>query len=170
VAWNAARLAAGYGVHREIKGKHDVVDGCVLSGRADRIDIRPDGFAEVIDFKTGAPPTKDQVNSGLSPQLTLEAALLARGGFETAPKALTHSLVYWRFGGRDPGPAPVKVDRDVNDLATETLAELAAMFRKYADPLQPFYSKPRVQFAWVYGDFDHLARRAEWADAAGDGE
>ncbi len=170
VAWNAERLAAGYAVYREIKGKYDVVDGCILSGRADRIDIRPDGFAEVIDFKTGAPPTKDQVNSGLSPQLTLEAALLARGGFDDAPTVKTHSLVYWRFGGRDPGPVPVKADRDVNDLATETLVELAALFRKYADPLQPFYSKPRVQFAWVYGDFDHLARRVEWADAAGEGE
>lgn len=169
-AWNAARLAAGYTMHREIKGRYKVVDDHELSGRADRIDIRPDGFAEVIDFKTGSPPTKDQVNSGLSPQLTLEAALLVRGGFADTPKAQTHSLVYWRFGGRDPGPAPVKTESDVNDLASETLAELAVLFRKYADPLQPFYSKPRVQFAWVYGDFDHLARRAEWADAAGDGE
>lgn len=170
VAWNEARRIAGYAAYREIKGKLDVADGHVLSGRADRIDIRPDGLAEVIDFKTGSPPTKDQVNSGLSPQLTLEAALLARGGFENAPKASTHSLVYWRFGGRDPGAVPVKIDGDVNDVATSTLAELAALFRKYADPLQPFYSKPRVQFAWEYGDYDQLARRAEWADAGGDGE
>lgn len=170
VTWNDARLAAGYRVHREIKGRLEIVNGCHLSGRADRIDIRPDGLAEIIDFKTGGPPTAAQVNSGLSPQLTLEAALLARGGFPDAPATQAHSLVYWRFGGRDPGPVTVKVDGDVNDVATEAFAELASLFRKYADPLRPFYSKPRVQFAGVFGDYDHLARRAEWADAAGEVE
>lgn len=172
VTWNAARESAGYKVYREIRGAFEIGDGHVLSGRADRIDIRPDGLAEVIDFKTGAPPSNPQVNSGLSPQLTLEAALLAEGGFakEGLAKALTHALVYWRFGGRDPGPVPVKIDGDVNEVAKETLAALKQLFARYGDLAQAFYSKPRVQFANTWEDYDHFARRAEWADVAGDGE
>ncbi len=172
VAWNAARLAGGYVVHREVRGVLDLGGGRTLSGRADRIDIRPDRLAEVIDFKTGAPPSNPQVNSGLAPQLTLEAALLAAGGFAKAgvADALTHALVYWRFGGRDPGPAPVKIDGDVNEVAKGALADLKNLFARYADPAQPFYSKPRVQFANTWDDYDHFARRVEWADAAGEGE
>lgn len=172
VAWNSARLQSGFRVHREIRGALDVGGGAMLSGRADRIDIRPDGAADIIDFKTGAPPSNLQVNSGLSPQLTLEAALVAEGGFKDAGIAPTQSgaLIYWRFGGRDPGASEVKLDADVNAFARETLDELRGLFLKYADPAQPFYSKPRVQFADTWSDFDHFARRAEWGDVAGEGE
>jgi ATP-dependent helicase/nuclease subunit B len=172
VAWNAARLAGGYIAHREVRGALDLGGGCTLSGRADRIDIRPDRLAEVIDFKTGAPPSNPQVNSGLAPQLTLEAALLADGGFakEGVAAALTHALVYWRFGGREPGPVSVKIDGDVNEIARETLANLKQLFARYAEPTQAFYSKPRVQFANTWDDYDHFARRVEWGDATGEGE
>ncbi len=53
-----------------------------LSARADRIEEREDGFA-VLDYKTGAPPTDKQVRIGLAPQLTLTAAILRAGGFDT---------------------------------------------------------------------------------------
>ena len=36
----------------------------------------------ILDYKTGQPPTGKQVRMGLSPQLTLEAAILREGGFE----------------------------------------------------------------------------------------
>ena len=35
----------------------------------------------ILDYKTGQPPTGKQVRMGLSPQLTLEAAILREGGF-----------------------------------------------------------------------------------------
>ncbi len=54
----------------------------VLSARADRIEQRRDGSFAILDYKTGQPPTGKQVRMGLSPQLTLEAAILREGGFE----------------------------------------------------------------------------------------
>ena len=44
-----------------------------LTARADRIDRLADGSLAIIDYKTGAPPTIDEVLS-LSPQLPLEGA------------------------------------------------------------------------------------------------
>ena len=53
----------------------------ILSARADRIERRHDGSYAILDYKTGQPPTGKQVRMGLSPQLTLEAAILREGGF-----------------------------------------------------------------------------------------
>ena len=71
---------------------------------ADRIDRDPaDGF-EIIDYKTGRTPTKPQVESGFSPQLPLEAAVLRAGGFEKLAAGEASALAYWKMsGGREAG-------------------------------------------------------------------
>ena len=54
----------------------------------------------------------------------------------------------------------------VADAALEGLKQL---IEHYANPAQPYYSKPRVEFAWSVSDYDNLARRAEWTtDEGGD--
>ncbi|WP_375706244.1 PD-(D/E)XK nuclease family protein, partial [Bartonella sp. AA2SXKL] len=35
--------------------------GVTLSGRADRLDVLPDKTVEILDFKTGTPPSSKQV-------------------------------------------------------------------------------------------------------------
>ncbi len=60
-----------------------------LSARADRIDFLQSGGARLIDYKSGAPPIAKDVKAGFSPQLTLEAAMLQRGGFEGLPALKT---------------------------------------------------------------------------------
>ena len=63
----------------------------------------------MLDFKTGAPPSKKQVDSGLSPQLTLTAAILNAGGFADAGPLTAGQLVYVRVsGGREPGAEHVR--------------------------------------------------------------
>ncbi len=57
-----------------------------LTVRADRIECLADGRYVILDFKTGAPPTSRQVQAGLAPQLTLEAAILRHGEFDGIPK------------------------------------------------------------------------------------
>ena len=52
-----------------------------LTCRADRIDLMADGSARIVDYKTGGVPSTREVEAGLAPQLTLQAAILARGGF-----------------------------------------------------------------------------------------
>ena len=52
-----------------------------LTGRADRIERYDDGTLAILDYKTGSPPTQKAVDDGLAPQLLLEAAIAAEGGF-----------------------------------------------------------------------------------------
>ena len=166
IAWFAERAALGAAVYRERKGVLRVGD-TDLSGIADRIEVRG-AQAAIWDFKTGVPATKNQVETGLAPQLPLEAAMLKRGAFEETPPAQTTELGYWRFGGKE--PTPKSLDLDAESEGEKALENLQALLTRYASPDQPFLSKPRVQFIKPYDDFDHLARRKEWADAEGGDE
>ena len=80
----------------------------MLSARADRIERRDDGSYAILDYKTGQPPTGKQVRMGLSPQLTLEAAILREGGFDehSGRRASVSELVYVRLSGNNPPGEP----------------------------------------------------------------
>lgn len=168
MAWLGERGAEGADIYREARGKLALECDVVLSAIADRIEIGAQG-ATILDFKTGAPPSDSQVKTGLSPQLLLEAAMLARGAFDDVPSSRADALIYWRFGGADPKPRALKLDLPPHAAGEEALAKLNALLRRYANPEQPFLSKPRVQFIKDFADYDHLARRKEWADAEGEG-
>ena len=71
--------------------------GVTLRGRADRIDARPAGVADILDFKTGSSPSKGQAHTLLSPQLALEGALLMHGAFEELGKLTPSELAYVRL-------------------------------------------------------------------------
>lgn len=152
-------------VYREARGELDLGE-VLLTGVADRIEIGA-GRAVILDFKTGAPPTDPQVESGLAPQLLLEAAMLARGAFKDAPRADATELVYWRLGGAEPRPRALSLKDGPASAGEQALAALRALLARYAQEEQPFLSKPRVQFVRPYAEYDHLARRKEWADAEG---
>ena len=80
------RIAAE--IRGEIKIPLDNERIFTLSARADRIEQRHDGSFAILDYKTGQPPTGKQVRMGLSPQLTLEAAILREGGFAESTRAV----------------------------------------------------------------------------------
>ncbi|OQW56648.1 MAG: hypothetical protein A4S17_13495 [Proteobacteria bacterium HN_bin10] len=166
IAWFEERRARGAAIYREKYGKLDV-GGVMLTGIADRIEIAP-GHAAILDFKTGKPPTDPQVNSGLSPQLLLEAAMLMAGAIDGVPAARATELIYWQFGGSKPAPHIVEAEGGPTAAAEKALAALKGLLKTYARAEQPFYSKPRVQFLKPYNEYDLLARRKEWADEAGD--
>ncbi len=166
IAWFNERRARNAEVHREIRGEL-MVDDVKLTGVADRIEIASD-HAAILDFKTGLPPTDSQVESGLSPQLLLEAAMLAAGAFPGIGKHQATELVYWRFGGAQPTPRAVALEEGPHEASKKALASLRGMLARYAEPNQPFLSKPRVFRIKLYDDYDQLARRKEWADEKAD--
>lgn len=90
--WEQARRGQINAIKAEIRGEIGIpLDNertFVLSARADRIERRDDGSFAILDYKTGQPPTGKQVRMGLSPQLTLEAAILREGGFADIPADL----------------------------------------------------------------------------------
>ncbi|MHC8508084.1 MAG: double-strand break repair protein AddB [Rhodospirillales bacterium] len=138
-----------------------------LHGRADRIDALPGGGYAVIDYKTGQPPSHNQVQAHLAPQLPLEAYMAAQGAFEGVPEgAAVYDLVYVQAGGgAKPGEQrSVRLkDTDVPTLAAEAAAGLQRFALKYRDRKTPYLSRPRVQFLSRFGDYDHLARVKEWS-------
>jgi ATP-dependent helicase/nuclease subunit B len=142
-----------------------------LTVRADRIECLADGRYVILDFKTGAPPTSKQVQAGLAPQLTLEAAILRHGEFDGIPKGGSVSeLAYVRLsGGVLPGEFK-RIDFDkstANEQADEALAELTKLLQKFSDPQTPYYSLVHPMWTTRYGTYDHLARVKEWSLTAG---
>ena len=105
--WEIARRGNIADIKAEIRGEIGIpLDNArtfILSARADRIERRHDGTYAILDYKTGQPPTGKQVRMGLSPQLTLEAAILREGGFkDIAADSSVGELVYVRLSGNNP--------------------------------------------------------------------
>jgi ATP-dependent helicase/nuclease subunit B len=143
-----------------------------LSARADRIDVLGAGGARLIDYKSGTVPGSNEVRVGFAPQLTLEAAMLRRGGFEGLPPLETVEALYLKLGGAKGGeekPAGGQ-DEDIAALAEKHFAELKRMLDAFALEETPYLSRPFPKFASRYSDYDHLARVKEWSTAEGDGE
>ena len=145
-----------------------------LTARADRIDVLQGGGLIITDYKTGAVPSDNRVNAGLAPQLPLEAAIAAEGGFEGVAKgAVTVLRFIAATGGDPPGVDHTVKAEDVTALAATTLAGLTRLIARFDDPATPYASLRRTSFAATarYDDYAHLARVKEWsllADGGGD--
>jgi ATP-dependent helicase/nuclease subunit B len=182
VELEARRRADGRAIHVELTGRTTIdVDGrpFALSAKADRIEVAPDGQVHVLDYKTGAAPSAKMVRTGFSPQLTLTAAILARGGFDGV-RGEPGELVYVRVTGRRPAgeeevrAAPdgdgktVLVTSEAVEAAVAGLAELVAAYR---DPARGYVSRIAPQFVKLYeSEYDHLARVFEWSTSGEEGE
>src|ERR1700721_2081576 len=152
--WETARRGNVSAINAEIKGEIQIpIDNArtfVLSARADRIERRRDGTFAILDYKTGQPPTGKQVRMGLSPQLTLEAAILREGGFANIPADSSVSeLVYVRLSGKNPpgeeGSLELKIKPGDTpqppDVAADyARAQLEALIRKFEDENEPYRS------------------------------
>ncbi len=154
-------------INGEMKIRQDEAD-FTLTGFADRIDTLTDGTLRIIDYKTGAPPSKKEVSAGFAPQLPLEAVLAENGAFAGLPAAKVAALEYWRLGGgRQAGDVKDAGD-DVAELTTEALDGLKALIRVFADEDTPYEARPRPDAAPKYSDYEHLARLKEWMVAGGE--
>jgi ATP-dependent helicase/nuclease subunit B len=179
--WETARRGNIDAIQAEIRGEIGIpLDNertFVLSARADRIERRHDGSFVILDYKTGQPPTGKQVRMGLSPQLTLEAAILREGGFEGIPAdASVGELVYVRLSGNNPPGEQRTLELKVRPNDTSQLPDEAAnyarqelekLIRKFEDEDQPYTSLNLSMWAARYGAYDDLARIKEWSAAGG---
>jgi ATP-dependent helicase/nuclease subunit B len=142
--------------------------GFRLTARADRIDVKNDGAAVIYDYKTGKPPSPKHVEDLSAPQLALEAAIAAAGGFEGLTGCAVSGLVYIHVsGGNDGGDEHVATTKIAPSmLAEQSLKKLSALVARYADPAMPYEVKRRSAQAfrrlYDYDDYEQLARVKEW--------
>ena len=179
--WETVRRENVSGIAAEIRGEIPIpIDPertFVLSARADRIERRLDGSFAILDYKTGQPPTAKQVRMGLSPQLTLEAAILREGGFDgIAAGSSVGELAYVRLSGNNPPGEQRSLELKINksdtpqppdEAAAEARAKLEALIRAFEDERQPYTSLNLSMWAKRYGSYDDLARIKEWSAAGG---
>jgi ATP-dependent helicase/nuclease subunit B len=143
-----------------------------VTAKADRIELRG-GLADVLDFKTGSAPTAKQVTSGLSPQLTLTAAIVQAGGFTEIGPAEPGELAYIRVsGGRIPGREEIRAYRGESaDMAARALAGLKRRVEAFDDEATAYVAWAAPQFMGTWGgDYDHLGRLWEWGVIGSDEE
>ncbi|MCR9212740.1 MAG: double-strand break repair protein AddB [Proteobacteria bacterium] len=153
----------------EAKGKITIAaphDNFVLSGTADRIDRREDGSLAILDYKTGVLPSVREVETGMAPQLALEASMILHKGFAGLPAGPVSELSYIRLSGGDPPgflrPAGKDIPaEELAEAAYEGLQRLIVMFDKQATP---YLSLPRPDIPGRFNDYEHLARVKEWSD------
>lgn len=179
--WELARRDDLANIFAEIRGEIGIpLDNArtfVLSARADRIEQRRDGSFVILDYKTGQPPTGKQVRMGLSPQLTLEAAILRQGGFDNIDAGSSvGELVYVRLSGNNPPGEQRTLELKVrnNDTpqppdaaADEALQKLEALIRAFENEDQAYTSLNLSMWSNRYGAYDDLARIKEWSAAGG---
>jgi ATP-dependent helicase/nuclease subunit B len=179
--WETVRRNNVANIEAEIRGEIPIPLGnehtFVLSARADRIERRRDGTFAILDYKTGQPPTGKQVRMGLSPQLTLEAAILREGGFANIPADSSVSeLAYVRLSGNNPPGEQRLLELKINKgdtpqppdaAADEARLKLEALIRAFENEGQAYTSLNLSMWSNRYGSYDDLARIKEWSAAGG---
>ncbi|MBE2276594.1 MAG: double-strand break repair protein AddB [Rhodobacteraceae bacterium] len=129
-----------------------------LVGKPDRIDLMADGRIRIVDYKTGAPPSKPQ-QKAFAKQLHLAAVMAHLGAFPEVGPQTEASIAY------------VQLKRDLKEIAADlTSDEIAAVldeFRRlvlaYRDPGRGYTSRRAMVEMATTGDYDDLARHGEWA-------
>ena len=133
-----------------------------LTARADRIDRLKTGELSLIDYKTGNVPSRSDVSNGLSPQLTLEAAMVRAGGFPMLGRGEVADFSYWHLTGSDPaGQVSTYLQPDVDRLADEALSGFGRLLDYYGNPESRYLVSPDPEIAPRTSDYSHLERRAE---------
>jgi ATP-dependent helicase/nuclease subunit B len=151
--------------------------GIRVTGIADRIDIKGSGLADIVDYKTGLSPSVSQARALLDPQLGLEAAALRAGAFRDAGPLTPDNLLYVRLRPGDrfredkvnnegSSATAKRQPKSAIDLAEESLEQLTRFVITLRNGEAGFASRlvPMAQNDFG-GEYDHLARVAEWSTA-----
>ena len=144
-----------------------------LTARADRIDVTASGLV-ITDYKSSQTldTLKRQAAQGSAPQLPLEAAIAAAGGFAGVPAARVSSLRYISTSGGEPPGQEIAVEGEPAALALAAQDGLARLIAQFDQETTPYRAlrRARFQHKYKFDAYAHLARFAEWSDDDGEEE
>lgn len=148
------------------------VRGITLFGKADRIDVLPGGALAVVDYKTGKPPSRQQVAEGYALQLgTL--GLMARAGAFDKVAGEPVRFEYWSLGSSKTSQtgfghiqsAVRETERQQGLTLEEFLPQAEAYLNEALDAWilgdEPFTARLNPN-APGYATYDQLMRLDEW--------
>ncbi len=134
----AEQARDGSPVTLEDKGAVTLPGGFTLTARPDRIDVMQDGRLHIIDYKTGAPPTK-KAQAQFEKQLLLEATMAAYDGFKAVKGRDCARITYIGLGASPEG----RDDRDHPRTHRSGLARPDHPDRQLCRPPHRLYLAPR---------------------------
>jgi ATP-dependent helicase/nuclease subunit B len=163
--------------HAEIRGEWalPLQGGFVVTGQADRVDELRDGSLEILDFKTGSPPSKAAMTGFEAPQLPVEALMARNGALKGLAPAETSALTYIKVGlGPDafkPSGFALPDGMSVGTVADAVWHRMQAQIEHFLfhDTPMPARLLP-LKGQRFAGAYDHLARMAEWTAVDGEDE
>jgi ATP-dependent helicase/nuclease subunit B len=132
------------------------------TAKADRIDLLPNGCLRILDYKTGMPPSEQDVTLGFSPQLPLEGAIALAQGFEGISATHIESLQFWWLKGDREGGIIRTLPGDPHERSAKALAGLERMVLLFENETIPYPARPLPGKGLKYNDYEHLARLQEW--------
>jgi ATP-dependent helicase/nuclease subunit B len=142
----------------------------MLRGRGDLIERFVDGSLCVTDYKTGAAPSGQQVKDGVEPQLTLMAAMAMAGAIDGVAKAPVSQIRYVRLGreSKESSIAFKAAEPPLIETAEKAVRTLAQTMTELRAGKRGYISRRRPLRQGDVGEYDHLARAAEWLASDGD--
>lgn len=132
--------------------------GFTLTARPDRIDLLPDGRAQIYDYKSGKPPTDKQI-AHFDKQLPLEAAMAAKGAFDALGPVEPAGIAFIQLGGEG-RTEPRSFDAA---FAQETWDGFVTLIGKYLRAERGFTARLAMEQSVHGSDYDHLSRLGEWS-------
>lgn len=136
-----------------------------LTARADRIDVGEGGLV-ITDYKgsQSLDDLKSRAKAGRAPQLPLEAAIAAAGGFAGVPVGHVAGLRYISTSGGEPPGHEAALEGEASIMAERARAGLAGLIADFDIEATPYRALRRSRFTYKYDAYAHLARVAEWSD------
>jgi ATP-dependent helicase/nuclease subunit B len=135
-----------------------------LTARADRVDVGA-GRLVITDYKSSQnlDGLASRAAEGGAPQLPLEAAIAAAGGFAGVPARPASGLRYISTSGGEPPGQEVLLKGDATALAQAAQDGLARLIAEFDRETTPYRALRRARFKYDYDVYAHLARAAEWS-------
>lgn len=160
--------------HAEIKGRMPLhlAEAFEITGQADRVDEMTDGTVEILDFKTGSPPTPAMMKAFEAPQLLMEAVMTQAGAMTGITAAPTSALTYVKIGLGPEAFVPSAFKASDGMPLMEAADEINRRLQSHIDHFlfretpMPARLLPLVGQRFA-GPYDHLARVAEWTSVDG---
>lgn len=160
--------------HAEIKGDMQLhlAEPFRITGQADRVDEMTDGTVEILDFKTGSPPTPAMMKAFEAPQLLMEAVMTQAGAMAGIAAAPTSALTYVKIGLGPEAFVPSDFKASDGMPLMEAADEISRRLQShiehflFRDTPMPARLLPLAGQRFA-GTYDHLARVAEWTSVDG---